>query len=193
MKSFLITNLIKIWILINFFKLFNTINSPELMNGLHEMLVNLIFAVIMDPKESLNNNVTLAFLGSVSEKLRIKCDWSNEAYQTAIQACVRKNLGAGKTSFLDKFYDDKDKRNGPYIRKIIGEIEDITIPSSMFENQVTKAELDVCFRFFNRQDSLVAVIASELSDLHLNDKGMSSFDAFQTGPLRKQLKYCNCL
>ena len=154
------------------------------MNGLHEMLVNLIFAVIMDPKESLNNHVTLAFLGSVSEKLRIKCDWSNEAYQTAIRACVRKNTGKNKDTFMQKFFEPTDTVNGPYLRKIVAEVEEMTIPSSMFENQVTKAELDVCFRFFNRQDSMIAIIASEMSDLHLNDKGMSSFDAFQSGPLR---------
>ena len=156
------------------------------MTGLHEMLVNLIFAVIMDPVESLNNHVTLAFLGSVSEKLRIKCNWSNEAYQTAVQACVRKNVGSKKETFMDKFFDPNDKVHGPYLRKVVAEIEDMTIPSVMFENQVNRAELDVCFRFFNRQDSMVAVVASELSDLHLNEKGMSSFDAFQAGPLRKR-------
>ena len=156
------------------------------MNGIHEMIVNLIFAVIMDPKESLNNHVILAFLGSVSEKLRLKCDWSDAAYETAIRACVRQNVGKGKESFLQTFYDPEDKQHGPYIRKIVAEIEDMTIESSMFEGQVTKDDLDACFRFFNRQDSLVAIIASELSDLHLHEKGMSVFDAYQASSLRKE-------
>ena len=155
------------------------------MQGLHEMLVNLIFAVIMDPKESLNNHVTLAFLGSVSEKLKIKCDWSNEAYQLAVNACKRKNTG-GTQSFLTKFFDPNDVVHGPYIRMVVAEIEDMTIPTEMFEQSLDSQVLDSAFKFFNRTDSDFAIIASELSDLHLNDKGMSNFDAFTEGPLRKR-------
>ena len=151
------------------------------------MLVNLIFAVIMDPKESLNNHVTLAFLGSVSEKLKIKCGWSNEAYQLAVGACKRKSKGKSK-SFLTEFYNPKDVVHGPYIRMVVAEIEEMTIPTEMFEGTVDNAMLDTAFKFFNQKDSDFAIIASELSDLHLNDKGMSNFDAFTEGPLRKRSK-----
>ena len=160
-----------------------------MMKGFHEMLVNLIFAVIMDPKESLNNHVTLAFLGSVSQKLKEKCDWSNVAYQTAIQAC-KKSSTHKDTSFLRSFYDENDLVHGPYIRLVVAEIEDMTIPSEMYENTVTKELLDVSFGYYNRRDSEFAIIASELADLHLNDKGMSTFDAFTEGSLRNEfLKY----
>ena len=155
-----------------------------MMKGFHEMLVNLIFAVIMDPKESLNNHVTLAFLGSVSEKLKIKCDWSNTAYQTAIEAC-KKSSKYKDASILRNFYDDNDLVHGPYIRLVVAEIEDMTIPTEMFEQQISSEMLDISFSYFNRSDSEFAIIASELADLHLNDKGMSTFDAFTEGSLRK--------
>ena len=91
-----------------------------MMKGLHEMLVNLIFAVIMDPKESLNNHIQLAFLGSVSQKLKAKCEWSNSAYQTAVNACVRQNQSR-KDSFLATCFK-YDRNIGPYIRKVVAEI-----------------------------------------------------------------------
>ena len=156
-----------------------------MMKGLHEMLVNLIFAVIMDPKESLNNHVTLAFLGSVSDKLKMKCDWSNEAYQTAVNACVRKNVNMRDQSFLPKCFGNPERSHGPYIRKVVAEIDEFTINTSSFDHAISSGHLDVSFRFYNRQDSIIAIIASELSDLHDTDKGMSYFDAYQEGSLRK--------
>ena len=150
------------------------------------MVVNLIFAVIMDPKESLNNNVILAFLGSVSEKLRVKCDWSNEAYQTAVQACVRKN-DMGKDSILAECFRRPDVEHGSYVRRVIAEIDDFTVDTELWERDIVLEDLEVCFRFYNRQDSVVAITASEMADLHLNDKGMSNFDAFEEGSLRHSL------
>ena len=155
------------------------------------MLVNLIFAIIMDPKESLNNHVVLAFLGSVSDKLKVKCEWSNEAYAKAVQACVRKNKLHRKDSFVSKFFDPTKKQNGQFVRLIVAEIADITLPSEFFEDSVYPDLLDVSFKFFNASDSFVALLASEMADLHLNEKGMTTFDAFDEKSLRIDFEFLN--
>ena len=155
-----------------------------MIKGFHEMLVNLIFAVIMDPKESLNNHVSLAFLGSVSEKLKVKCGWSNEAYTKAVNACVKKNKNSIRRSFLNDFYADIDIVHGPYVRLLVAEIADLTIPASVYENGVWESLLQTSHRIFNTSDSDIAIVASELADLHLNEKGMTTFDAYNVNTFR---------
>ena len=155
------------------------------MKGLHEMLVNLIFAVIMEPKESLNNNISLAFLGSVTERLKQKCEWPEEAYNKAKRACIRKSVRSKSKSFINSFFPN-DQKYGFYIRTVVAEIADITIPSEMYQNVVTKKILDTSFSIFNSSDSNSAIIASELADLHLNETGTTNFDAFEEGALRNE-------
>ena len=169
-----------------FVQLFNTINDINLMNGLHEMLTNMISAVILDPKESLNHHVCLAFLGTTSDALKIKCNWSNEAYASAVKAFKQKPgpFGGGLEAFIHKFYDPKDKKTGPYLRMMVSDMASLSLDSSSFEKTLNSSLLDVSHKFFNYQDSIIAVVASELVDLHNNDRGMTNFDAFTEASLR---------
>ena len=156
------------------------------MDGLHEMIANMISAVIMDPKESLNHHVCLAFLGTTSDILKEKCKWSNESYATAIKAYQDKqtSIGGGPESFVHKFYDPKDQRHGPYLRLMVQDMASLHLDTTAFEKAVYSSLLDVSHRFFNHSDSYVAIVASELADLHKNDKGMLNYDAFTEASLR---------
>ena len=156
------------------------------MDGFHEMLANMISAIIVDPKESLNHNVCLAFLGTTSDILKDKCQWSNESYALAIKAYQEKTtkIGGGKDSFIHKFYDPLDKKVGPYLRIVLQDMASLSLATSSFEDTLTSSILDVAHKFFNHSDSYIAIIASELADLHNDDKGMSNFDAFTEASLR---------
>ena len=161
-------------------------NDQNLMNGLHDMLTNMISAVIMDPRESLNHHVCLAFLGSVSDKLKVKCNWSNETYAAAVKAYKDKPgpFGGGLDSFVHKSFDPNDETTGPYLRMVLHDMASLTIDSNAFERTLYTSILDVSHRFFNAADSVIAVVASELVDLHDSDKGMANFDAFTEASLR---------
>ena len=138
----------------------------------------------MEPKESLNNNVILAFLGNVTEKLRIKCDWSNVTYAKAVATWKNKNGPFLKNdSFVHKFFNPSDGSIGPYLRIVVSDMANLRIDPSSFSS-LTSSILDVSHKLFNYSDSTVAVIASELTELHLNDKGMDYFDAFAESSLR---------
>ena len=144
------------------------------------MIMKLIIAVIMDPKDSLDSNVILAFLGSVSDKLKVKCDWSNEVFDT-VKTTWRNKPGpfkGGPEAFMAKSFDLSDKSLAPYIRLVVADMANLSMEAESFQHAVNTSLLDVSFKFFNDADSIVAVIASELAELHLNDKGMSKFDAF---------------
>ena len=155
------------------------------MNGLHDMLTNMISAVIMDPRESLNHHVCLAFLGSVSDQLKKKCNWSNETYAAAIRAYKDKPGPFSQSdTFVHKFYDPKDEAVGPYLKMVVQDMANLNIDTCAFERSLYTSILDVSFRLFNHADSIVAVIASELVDLHDSDKGMANFDAFTEASLR---------
>ena len=160
------------------------------MNGLHDMLTNMISAVIMDPRESLNHHVCLAFLGHVSDKLKDKCNWSNETYTAAVNAHKNKTgkFMGGQDSFIYKCFNLEDEKTGPYLRLVIQDMANLNIPTHAFEKKLYIQSysyiLDVSHRFFNYSDSVVAVVASELVDLHENDKGMANFDAFTEASLR---------
>ena len=154
------------------------------MVGLHEMIMNLVFSVILEPKESLNNNVILAFLGNVTERLRIKCDWSNVTYTKAVATWKDKSGPFLKAdSFVHKFFDPKDGSIGPYLKLVVDDMAILKIDPNLFQS-LNSSMLDVSHKFFNFKDSTVAVIASELTELHLNDKGMDQFDAFAESSLR---------
>ena len=156
------------------------------MDGFHEMLANMLSAIIVDPKESLNHNVCLAFLGTTSDILKDKCQWSNEAYALAIRAYQEKKatIGGGPDSFIHKFYDKKNKKYGPYLRLVLQDMANLDLDTTSFEHAVTSSLLDVSHRYFNHSDSYIAIIASELADLHNDEKGMSNFDAFTEASLR---------
>ena len=156
------------------------------MNGLHDMLINMISAVIMDPRESLNHHVCLAFLGTTSDKLKQKCNWSNEAYASAVKTYKDKTgpFFEASGSFVQKFFDPKDQKLGPYLKMVVQDMANLTIDTIAFEKSLYTSILDVSFRFFNFTDSMVAVVASELVDLHNNENGMANFDAFTEASLR---------
>ena len=158
------------------------------MDGLHEMIMNMIIAVIMDPKDSLNNNVALAFLGTTTKKLKNKCDWNQKTYESAVSTWKNRQGPFGASdSFVRKFYDPKDKEFGPYLRMIVADLAILVIDSVAFEGQIDSPVLDVAHKLFNQNDAVVALVASELADLHTSDKGMDCFDAFTVTSLRKQL------
>ena len=149
------------------------------------MIMNMVIAVILDPINSLNNNVALAFLGTTSEKLKIKCDWDDKTYETA-QATWKDRQGpfAAPDSYVRKFFDPKDPSMGPYLKMVVSEMAVLVIDPVAFENQVDAKTLDIAFKLFNYKDSTVAMVASELSDLQNSDKGMDKFDAFSSTFLR---------
>ena len=79
---------------------------------------------------------------------------------------------------MAKSFDLSDKSLAPYIRLVVADMANLSMEAESFQHAVNTSLLDVSFKFFNDADSIVAVIASELAELHLNDKGMSKFDAF---------------
>ena len=149
------------------------------------MIMNMIIAVIMDPANSLNNNVALAFLGTTSEKLKAKCGWDDKTYNTAMATWQdRQGPFTAPDSYVRKFFDPKDPSLGPYLKMVVSEMAILVIDSVAFENQVDSKTLDIAFKLFNYRDSTVALVASELSDLQNSDKGMDKFDAFSSSFLR---------
>lgn len=69
-------------------------------------------------------------------------------------------------------------RNGRYFKLMVSQTTNVQLDVEYWRGQVTQAEVQLVEKIFRHMDSDIAVIASELGDLHLSSLGTSEVSKF---------------
>ena len=72
-------------------------------------------------------------------------------------------------------------RNGRYYRLIVAETTNVQLNQHFWFGQASERETNVAKNLFNGQDANIAIIVSELGDLHLTSLGMTEYSKFGDG------------
>ena len=180
---------------------YNTITKKEVIEGAHRLILSMILAVSTTPKTALSSFPLLASLGGVTDKLQTICGW-DASVMVKIKETHRMRNSKIKDSglfhhFFAKFTDagpqstsmpDRPSRYlGRYYKLMMTDIAEADLHQNYWINDVNLEQIDLVKVLFNKKDSDVAIITSELLDLsgsslaltadsNFNSEGMSEPD-----------------
>ena len=161
-------------------KFHNVIRSKKVVEGANRLMLSVILSVSTTPKTALATFPFLAALGHVTEKLATMCAWSPQVTQKVQELGKIKTKKVRQTGLLTDFFqklDDFLPSQGQqgmekvtdflsrYYRLMMMEMIEMQFPQQFWVNKVTKSELKLARQFFNKPDSDIAIITSELLDL----------------------------
>ena len=180
---------------------YSTITKPEVIEGAHRLILSIILAVSTTPKTALTSFPLLASLGKVTDQLQTICSW-DASVMVKIKETHRMRNNKIKDSGLFHHFFAKFAEEGPgqtstpdrpsrylgrYYKLMLSEIAEAPLHQNYWTNDVTLEQLDLAKILFNKKDSDVAIITSELLDLpgtalaltstsNFNSEGMSEPD-----------------
>ena len=126
------------------------------------------------------------YLGEVTKKLATVFQWDNNIVQTMKLEIKAKNEKFHDRGLIKEFFkfpehirpsdyqrsnDRMAIRNGRYFQLMVVHTSNVELAERIWSGQVTKEENELAKRLFNHSDSDLAIIVSELADLHLTMVG----------------------
>ena len=178
-------------------KFHNTIRSQKVIEGANRLILSVILSVSTTPKTALATFPFLAALGHVTDKLSVLCEWDSELQKKVQQLGRIKNKKIRDPGLFQKFFDqtsqsfptipgqDSTKVQNylaRYYKLMLTDMTESVIPEHYWVNQVTKEEIKLAAQFFNKPDSDVAIITSDLVELAKSPQAQveqSNFDIDQ--------------
>ena len=133
-------------------------------------------------------NTNESALGKVTDKLVNIFQWDENIVRTMKCEIKAKNVRLHDRGLFKEFfkfpehfrpsdYQKSNKKmatdNGRYYRLLVSEITNVELPEHYWKNQVSEEEIHLAKMLFDHEDSDVAIITSELADLHLTNLGTS--------------------
>ena len=137
--------------------------------------------------------LTVFKIGGVTDQLVKIFKWDEKIVQTMKQEIKAKNGNLQDRGLIKEFFKFPENfrpsdyqrsnrkmamRNGRYFKLVVAQLARVTLPEEFWKGQVTEAEVQLVKKIFNPDDSDVAIIASELGDLHLTSLGTSEVSKF---------------
>ena len=184
-----------------------TITQSKVVEGAHRLMLSLVLAVSTTPKTALASFPILASLGSVTDKLQTICGWDASVLVRIKETHRMRNGKVRDSGLFHHFFAKFDERGpkegastpdrpslylGKYYKLMLSDIAEASLQKKYWETEVNQQQLDLAKKFFNKKDSDVAIITSELLDLHastlaltassnFNSEGMSEPDTHFSG------------
>ena len=161
-------------------KLHNIIRTKKVVDGANRLILSVILSISTTPKTALATFPFIAALGHVTERLAVMCDWSPQVTQKVKELGKIKEKKISKRGLLTAFFqrtsdflpsagqedfDNVTKFLSRYYRMMMMEIIDVPFPEQYWLKEVSKMEMKLSRQFFNKADSDIAIITSELLDL----------------------------
>ena len=167
-------------------KIHNVIRNNKVAEGANRLMLSVILSISTTPKTALATFPFLAALGHVTDRLASMCKWSPQVTQKVKELGKIKNKKLGKSGLLTAYFqkvpdflpsvgqeeemEKVTKFLSRYYRMMMTEMLEIQVPEQYWVNEVTKTERKLSRQFFNKPDSDIAIITSELLDLGSSPK-----------------------
>ena len=167
-------------------KFHNVIRSQKVVEGANRLMLSVVLSISTMPKTALATFPYLAALGHVTDKLATLCNWSPQVTQKIQELGRIKTKKVGQRGLLTSFFqripdflpsveqtenfDNVTKFLARYYKLMMMEMVELPFPEQYWVKEVTKSEMKLARQFFNKPDSDIAVITSELLDLETSPK-----------------------
>ena len=171
-------------------KFFSTINVPKVLDGAHRLAMSVLLAVTTMPKTAVSTFPILATLGHVTEKLEKICGWNPQMADRVKQNCKAQNKKLVIPGVIQKFFDKLNPNAnvgsmecpspalGVYYKLIMAELAQAKLNGQFWRTNVRQQDLQLAQKLFNKPDSDMAIIASELLELCDSDASIVAHSSF---------------
>ena len=131
----------------------------------------------------------------MTKRLSKLFNWDDDVVHKMKQECKAKNERLFDPGLFKQFFIFDEKidpshwsfkgtnpqmamEHGRYYRLVVSEIVQSSLPNRFWKDQVQSGEIVIAKMIFNKSDSDLAVITSELADLHLTSLGTTQVQRF---------------
>ena len=168
---------------------FRTIGTQKASEGANRLVMSIMLAVTTMPKTAISTFPLLAALGQVSDRLQTICGWTASLTQKIKDKCRVQQKKVQQTGFFQSYFrmiESNAESSSPtkmaayakYLKLMLVPMSGTKLKDELWKNEVTVDEIRITERFFNRFDSDVAIITSELLDLCSSDLAMAPRSSF---------------
>ena len=163
----------------------NTIKSEKVAVGANKLMISIILAVSTTPQTAISTFPLLASLGSVTLRLKETCHWDEALMEKISELALPKTDRINDPGMFQAFFNKIEtfkpstsenivgkstisrpaKYLASYYRLMMADLSESTIQDEYWVTEVTKEELDMVGKLFNKPDSDAAIIACHLVEL----------------------------
>ena len=158
------------------------------MEGAHRLMMSILLAISTTPKTALSSFPILSSLGSVTDQLQTLCGWE-ASVMAKIKELHKIRDGKVRDSGLVQLFFSRLDTSGPasksstptkptlylgrYYRLMLSDFTGANLPETFWKSEVTDEEIRMARKLFNKRDSDVAIITSELLDLNVTAQSLA--------------------
>ena len=169
---------------------FRTIGNAKVSEGAHRLILSILLAVTTMPKTAVSTFPLLAALGHVTDKLQTICGWDASLLTRIRDTYKLKNQRINDPCLFQMFFDALDPTGHPgttltptptvgrYYKLMLTEFSQAKLNETFWRANTDRDDVQMAAKLFNKFDSDVAVIASELLDLASSDLAIAARSSF---------------
>ena len=167
-------------------KFFRTISVPKVVEGAHRLAMSVLLATTTMPKTAISTFPILAALGHVTDKLQKICGWNPAMTERVKLNCKVQNKKLVIPGLFQRFFDLMDPNGagssptcpsptvGRYYKLMLSVLAQAKLKDHFWRTNVRQQDLEMAQKLFNKPDSDIAIITSEILELCESDLAVSS-------------------
>ena len=162
-----------------------TIAHKNVSDGAHRLALSIILAVTTMPKTAVATFPILATLGHVTDRLQVICGWDANLINRVKDACRIRNQKVASNGLFSVFFntlrpdgypgmpETPTQDLGRYYKLMMAILAHAKLDEAFWRSNTSTTDLELAQKLFNKPDSDVAIITSELLDLANSDLAMT--------------------
>ena len=181
-----------------------TIAHKNVSDGAHRLILSMLLAVSTMPKTAVATFPILASLGHVTDRLQVICGWDAALINKVKDACRIRNQKITSDGLFSVFFNTLRTDGYPgmpetptpdlgrYYKLMMSVLAHAKLKDEFWRSNTSTRDLELAQKLFNKPDSDVAIITSELLDLantelamtaesNMNEEAMSEPGSYLSG------------